>query len=377
MAWHEFCFPGEKGKTLMEIITQFANSAWAPFRITPWFAERVWGCRDLHPWYDRVVEDGEPIGEAWLTGDQCVVASGAHAGQTLGALFAEAPEELLGAAARRNEAAARSSKAAPCSIEAAARSASPLLIKVIFAKEKLSVQVHPDDHMAQQNGEPRGKTECWYVLDAEPGAQVACGLKLGVTLDQVKAGIEAGTLENSLNLLPVSRGEMIFVDAGTVHSIWPGSILLETQQNCDLTYRMYDYGRGRPLHIQKSLEATRLKTRAGKIPPRILPGRTLLMEGDYFRVERIEVAGSRASASLLGPALPGQAEPEPGLQYLFTAAGTARIAGARFEPLELPMGSILAVPAASPEFVVEDLLGLNLIRITPCCPVPNQGRGLP
>jgi hypothetical protein len=98
----------------------------------------------------------------------------------------------------------------------------------------------------------------------------------------------------------------------------------------------------------------------------MLPGRILLMEGDYFRVERIDVAGSRASASLPDPALPGQAEPEPELQYLFVAAGTARIAGARFETLELPMGGIVAVPAASPEFVVEDVLGLNLIRITPC-----------
>jgi mannose-6-phosphate isomerase len=133
----------------MEIISQSAPSAWAPFRITPWFSERVWGSRDLHPWYDRVAGSGEPIGEAWLTGEQCVVATGMRAGQTLGALFAEAPEALLGSAA-------------PCSSEAA-RSASPLLIKVIFAKEKLSVQVHPDDAMAQKYGDPRGKAECWYV----------------------------------------------------------------------------------------------------------------------------------------------------------------------------------------------------------------------
>jgi mannose-6-phosphate isomerase len=332
----------------MEFLSQSAPSTWAPFRIAPWFAERVWGFRDLHPWYDRVAE-GNPIGEAWLTGDQCVVASGAHAGQTLGALFTEAPEALLGPAAPR-------------------KGGSPLLIKVIFAREKLSVQVHPDDAMAQKYGDPRGKSECWYVLEAEPGAQVACGLKPGVTLDQVKAGIEAGTLENSLNLLHVARGEVVFVDAGTVHAIWPGSILLETQQNCDLTYRMYDYGRGRELHIQKSLEATRLKTSAGKIPPRVLPGKTLLMEGDYFSVEHIEVVGSRASASLPGPSLAADGEPSAGLQYLFAAGGAARIAGKRFEPLVLPMGGMVAVPAASPEFAVEDRGGLNLILITPRWP---------
>ena len=337
----------------MAILAQSAPSAWAPFRIAPWYSERVWGCRDLHPWFDRVVADGVPIGEAWLTGDQCVVATGAHAGQTLGARFAESPESLLGSSAP--------------SSKSGGPSASPLLIKVIFAKEKLSVQVHPDDAMAQKYGDPRGKTECWYVLEAEPGAQVACGLKPGVTLDGIKAGIEAGTLESSLAMLDVARGEVVFVDAGTVHAILPGAILLETQQNCDLTYRMYDYGRGRELHIQKSLEATRLVTRAGKIPPRALPDRTLLMDGEYFRVERIAVPGSKASASLAD-----KAEPALGLQYLFVAAGASRIAGPSFEAVDLPMGGIVAVPAASPEFVVEDLGSLELMRITPRWPAEKR-----
>ena len=337
----------------MAILSQSAASAWAPFRIAPWYSERVWGCRDLHPWYDRVVADGVPIGEAWLTGDQCIVATGTHSGQTLGALFAEAPESLLGSSAPSGA--------------AGEPSASPLLIKVIFAREKLSVQVHPDDAMAQKYGDPRGKTECWYVLEAEPGAQVALGLKPGVTLDGIKAGIETGALESSLNLLDVARGEMVFVDAGTVHAILPGAILLETQQNCDLTYRMYDYGRGRELHIQKSLEATRLVTRAGKIPPRVLADRTVLMDGEYFRVERVAVAGSRTSASLAD-----ESEPGPGLQYLFAAGGAASIAGPSFETVELPMGGIVAVPAASPEFVVEDAGSLDLMRITPRWPAEKK-----
>jgi mannose-6-phosphate isomerase len=336
----------------MANFSESTPSVWAPFRIAPWYSERVWGYRDLHPWYNRVAVDGEPIGEAWLTGDQCVVATGAHAGQTLGALFAGAPESLLG--------------------NSAPRSASPLLIKVIFAKEKLSVQVHPDDRMAQKYGDPRGKTECWYVLKAEPGAQVALGLKPGVTLDEVKTGIEAGTLESSLNLLDLASGEMVFVDAGTVHAILPGVILLETQQNCDLTYRMYDYGRGRELHIAKALEATRLVTRAGKILPTVLADRTLLIESEYFRVERIALAGSRTSASLSGPGLPGEGEPARGLQYLFAAGGAAKIAGARFDAVELPMGGMVAVPAASPEFVVEDLGGLDLMCITPRWPEAKQ-----
>ncbi len=339
----------------MAILSQLTPSVWAPFRIAPWYSERPWGQRDLRPWYDRVAGDGEAIGEAWLTGDECVVATGAHTGKRLGTLFAEAPQSLLGGSV-------------PSSSEAASRSASPLLIKIIFAREKLSVQVHPDDAMAQKYGDPRGKTECWYVLETEPGAQVALGLKPGVTLDEVKAGIDAGTLESSLNLLDLAPGEMIFVDAGTVHAIWPGSILLETQQNCDLTYRMYDYGRGRELHVEKSLEATKLRTRAGRIPPKTLTDRTLLMDGEYFRVERIAVAGSRTSASLSDPHLPGEAAPTAGLQYLFAAAGAAPIAGPSLDAIELPMGGMIAVPAASPEFVVEDSGGLDLIRITPRWP---------
>src|ERR1017187_7735752 len=257
----------------MTITGQSSLPELAPFRIAPFFRGMVWGSHDLRPWYDRVAE-AEPIGEVWLTGDQCAVETGQFAGKTLSELFVEAPEAMLG-----------SSAPSP---------GSPLLIKVIFRSQKLSVQVHPDDKMAIKYGQPRGKTECWYALAAEPGAQVACGLKPGVTLDRVKAGIADGTLEQSLNMLPVTPGDVIFVDAGTVHAIWPGSVLLETQQNSDITYRMYDYGRPRELHIEKSIEAMRIKTRAGIVEPRVLDDRTVLIDVEYFCRR---YAGSRATAS--------------------------------------------------------------------------------
>lgn len=325
-----------------------------PFRINPKFDVRVWGYEDLRPWFDVKAENG-PLGEAWLTGDMCTIATGPHAGKRLDALFREARAALLGPGAPPPDQPAAGNSPG-------SSSDSPLLIKVIFAKQKLSVQVHPDDAMAQKYGDPRGKTECWYALSAEPGAHVAVGLKKGVTLDQVEKGIHDGTLEVSLNTLPVAQGDMIFVDAGTVHAIWPGAILLETQQNCDLTYRMFDYGRPRELHVAKSLEATKLVTRAGKIAPKILKDRTVLIDTEYFRVERIPIAGSRDSASLRGDAQGA------GLAYLFAAAGAGRIAGQGFDPVELPARSIVAVPAASPDFTVEDLGGLDLIRITPNWP---------
>ncbi len=235
------------------------------------------GFRDLRPWYDRVTE-GEPIGEVWLTGDDCLIATGPHAGKRLAALFAEEHTALLG--------------------DSAPVADSPLLIKTIFAREKLSVQVHPDDKMAQKYGQPRGKTECWYALAAEPGAEVAVGVKPGTTLKQIEEEIEAGTLEASLNAVPVETGDLIFVDAGTIHAIWPGSILLEAQQNSDTTYRMFDYGRGRELHVEESLEATKLVTQAGKIEPQALADRFVLIDSDYFRIERVPVEDKRTSASL-------------------------------------------------------------------------------
>ncbi len=242
-----------------------------PFRIAPRFVNRVWGSTNLEPWFAHSAQD-EPIGEVWLTGDDCVAETGPWADHTLNQIFAAHRDLMLGPNSRDE--------------------GSPLLIKVIFAREKLSVQVHPDDAMARKYGSPRGKTECWYALAADPGAQVACGLKPGVTAEKVRAAIADGSLEQDLNAIPIAAGDMIFVDAGTVHAIWPGSVILETQQNCDITYRMFDYGRPRELHIEKSLEAMRLATQAGKVQPRVLPDRTILVDAEYFRVERIAVEHS-------------------------------------------------------------------------------------
>jgi mannose-6-phosphate isomerase len=306
----------------------------------PRFVARVWGSRDLRPWFDKVTE-GEPIGEVWLTGDDSLVATGPHTGKRLDALFAEAQPALLGPGAPPG---------------------SPLLIKVLFAEQKLSVQVHPDDAMARRSGQPRGKTECWYALEARADAKVAVGLKPGTSLDQVKEEIGAGTLEESLNLLPVEKGDLIFVDAGTVHAIWPGSVLLETQQNSDVTYRIFDYGRGRELHIEKSLEAAKLRTQAGKVAPKQLEDRTLLIDADSFRMERIPVHGSRSSASLRG------SSGRRSLEWLFAAGGAGRLTGAGFEPVELPVRGIVGVPALAPDFMLEGVGELELIRVTPNWP---------
>ena len=215
------------------------------------------------------------MGEAWLTGPQSLVETGAMAGRTLATVAAELGEALVGAGGDGEF---------------------PLLVKLLFPSEKLSVQVHPDDAQAQAMGQPRGKTECWYVLEAEPGATIALGLKPGATADVVREAIANGTMEEWMEWVPASVGDMVFVDAGTVHAIGPGVVLLETQQTSDITFRMYDYGRPRELHVEQALGVMKMKTAAGKVAPKTMDGFTRLIEQKYFVVDRYEVAAGREVA---------------------------------------------------------------------------------
>lgn len=230
----------------------------APFRLNPWFSVRPWGRKSLEPWY-KDTGTTEPVGEAWLTGPQCVVEEGELEGRTLASLAEELGGEF------------------------------PLLVKLLFPNEKLSVQVHPDDAQAQAAGEARGKTECWYVLEAEPGASVMLGLKPGVDAEKLAASVTDNTMESLVEKVPVSVGDMLFVDAGTVHAIGPGVVLLETQQTSDVTYRLYDYGRPRELHLEQGLKVIRQKTAAGKVPAKEMDGFTRLIEQKYFVVDRFDL----------------------------------------------------------------------------------------
>ncbi|WP_263376532.1 type I phosphomannose isomerase catalytic subunit [Granulicella aggregans] len=251
------------------------TSSSAPFRLKPFFSPRPWGKPNLKPWYEETGTT-ELVGEAWLTGPQCVVETGPLAGRTLGDVAEEYAEELL---------------------TPGALAEFPLLVKMLFPDAKLSVQVHPDDAEAQAIGLHRGKTECWYVLEAEPGATIALGLKPGTTLDGIRAAVADGSMESLMEWVPVKVGEMIFVDAGTVHAIGPGVVLLETQQTCDTTYRLYDYRRPRELHLEKGLAVTKLHTAAGKVAPVEMDGFTRVITQKYFVVDRFEVAAG-ATVSL-------------------------------------------------------------------------------
>jgi mannose-6-phosphate isomerase len=238
-----------------------------PLLLIPEFHQRVWGTRDLSSFYPLHQVGKDPIGEVWLTGEQCRVANGGLQGHTLAEIGQKFGKELYGSLARQPR--------------------FPLLMKIIFPLEKLSVQVHPDDHIARQSGLPCGKTECWYVLSATPDAKVGVGLKPGVNRAQVEASIHAKNMENLLNWITVKSGDMIYVDAGTIHAIGPGCVLLETQQNSDTTYRLYDYGRPRELHIERGLEAMKEHTRAGKVRSQGNNGQVVLISSPSFEVDRM------------------------------------------------------------------------------------------
>jgi mannose-6-phosphate isomerase len=129
----------------------------------------------------------------------------------------------------------------------------PLLAKYIFTSERLSIQVHPDDAQAHARRLPSGKSECWYILDAEPDSRLALGLKREMSQDELRAAALDGSIEHVMDWRPVRAGDFVFVPSGTVHAIGAGISLLEFQQNSDVTYRLYDYGRPRELHVDDAV----------------------------------------------------------------------------------------------------------------------------
>ncbi|GAA4761065.1 class I mannose-6-phosphate isomerase [Stakelama sediminis] len=162
-----------------------------------------------------------------------------------------------------------------------------LLVKYLFTSQKLSVQVHPDDDAARAAGYPWGKDEAWLILDAAPDSTIALGTLTPMTSEELRAAALDGSIEHKLDWKPVRAGDFIYSPAGTVHAIGAGITLIEIQQNVDLTYRLYDYGRPRELHLDAGVAVSdpRPFTPAPS-PGKIAPGRTLLCEGPKFVVER-------------------------------------------------------------------------------------------
>lgn len=210
-----------------------------PIRLEPLHVERVWGGRRLAELFGRELPDG-PIGESWEIHGQLKVASGPLNGSTLDHLVEEFGEELLGS-------------------RGASHKTFPLLTKWLDCRDWLSVQVHPDDALAVElTGDPnlRGKTEAWYVVHADRESRLIHGLKPEVSLHDLEAAQGDGVLQCLREVAP-QAGDLLFTSAGTVHALGPGYVIYEIQQSSDLTYRLYDWGRDRPVHPAESLRCMR------------------------------------------------------------------------------------------------------------------------
>ena len=203
---------------------------------------KPWGSVDLRPWSQASTKDG-PIGELWF--------------------------ERPGLAA----------------------SETALLLKLLFTTEPLSIQVHPDDAFARSIGLSNGKSEAWYILSAIPGAKVAAGLNYPRSAAELRTAITDGTIANIVHWHPVHKGDVIFIPAGTIHAIGAGIVLAEIQQRSDATFRLFDYGRQRELHIENALAVATAGPLQHQPPPeRLSPARVALTVNPHFVLERIDLA---------------------------------------------------------------------------------------
>src|SRR6266850_1844108 len=255
-----------------------------PLKFRPIFKERVWGGRNLERLYGKQLPPALPIGESWeitdREGDVSEVTNGALAGKSLRWLMEEHGAELLG-------------EARP----AAGRF--PLLIKILDAREKLSIQVHPPAAVAKElGGEP--KTEMWYIADATPEADLYVGLRKGVTRSQFEHAIKDGTVAGCVHRVRVKAGDVMFLPSGRLHAIGAGNVIFEIQQNSDTTYRVFDWnrvgtdGKPRELHVAQSLASIDFND----FEPRLIQSKysrnlamkmRYIVENDLFRVDACQV----------------------------------------------------------------------------------------
>jgi mannose-6-phosphate isomerase len=317
-----------------------------PLLMSPAFDPRPWGTLDLSAIYPNH-KFNERIGEAWLTGDDCMVANGPLARRSLADLSKEFGTELVGTAARDPE-------------------RFPLLVKFLFPEEKLSVQVHPDDAAAQRFGEPWGKTECWYVAHAKPGAQIALGLKSGVTAAQFEQAIHEKRAEELLNWINVYQGEMIYVAGGTVHTLGPGAVIVETQQQSDTTYRLYDYGRPRPLHLERGLASVKERVASGKVirpAPVAIDGgknrRSSMISAPYFTVDLFELKSPHDFSTSESER---DASGKTSVQILVAVEGCGVVEVHGHDPVTMAKGDAVVIPASLGAFQVRPQWAVEFLK---------------
>ncbi len=255
-----------------------------PIFFEPLFMERVWGGRRLASFPGKHLPQSSRIGESWEIVDreeaQSVVHDGPLRGLTLHELWTDHREEIFGAGLPPSE-------------------RFPLLCKLLDAQERLSVQVHPPAPAAAQFG-GECKSEMWYVMNALLDSDLYAGLKKGVTLQTFKQALRDGHVAEQIHELPVCQGDAVFIPSGRVHAIGAGNLIAEIQQNSDTTYRVFDWnrigfdGRPRDLHIEESLASINFEDIE---PAKIVPNGELLVQCDFFRVEKWDLTAPRTCAN--------------------------------------------------------------------------------
>jgi mannose-6-phosphate isomerase len=308
---------------------------------------RIWGGSTLGPWLG--LSDAPPnLAESWQVYEHNRVVGGPQAERTLADLVAQYRAALVGT---------RSFERFGAEF--------PLLAKFIDAADNLSVQVHPDDtyaHMVEAATGFHGKTEAWYILRADPDADLIHGFIRPSTRDELAAALASGSLLNLLRRVPARSGDTIFVPAGTIHAINAGVMLFEIQQKSDLTYRVYDYdrrdaqGRPRELHLERALDVANYDVPPPAVvaPRRIDAARTLLVECPYFAMERWELAAPLSAA----------ADPAS-FEILTTIDGSVEIGWAN-GALQLARGESLVLPASLGAYRLAPAPSATLLR----CYVP-------
>lgn len=309
-----------------------------PLKFIPLFKPRIWGGRRLAQVFEKSLPPGVAIGESWelvdLPQDKSVVANGPFAEQTLAELCACQAKEIFGHTAHQGS--------------------FPLLIKLLDAQDTLSVQVHPDEAACERMGKGDPKTECWYIIEADPEAYIYKGLKPGVTQAMFAEAVARGRAESLLCRLPVHPGECHFLPAGTVHAIGPGLLIAEVQLPSDTTYRLYDFnrrddqGKARELHIADGLESIHFDQ-----DPETLAVTTVgrLVDCPYFKLDKHHLVSG-------GQALVGRRQ----MAVLVFLEGTGKFTG-KFNEVSARAGDCLLIPAAC-EAVFECLQECTFLTIT-------------
>jgi mannose-6-phosphate isomerase len=319
----------------------------SPLRFEPIFQYRLWGGRRLAKWSRTGLPGDGPFGEAWILSDRddfaSKVAEGPLAGKTLKELFSEHKAEMLGTQVGQFE-------------------RFPLLLKFLDASEMLSVQVHPSDDLKDllPPGE-RGKTESWLVMESEPGSSIYAGLMPGVTPETMRAKSADGTVEEDLASFQPAPGDGLFIEAGTVHALGGGVVVFETQQNSDVTFRLFDWnrvdektGKSRELHIEQAIQSTNFNAVAvqpsvPKVEETEPAKKEELFSSEFFVVERFVgdkpfTVGAenamRVLVALEGKGKLGEADVRPGDVYVLPAsAGVLEF---------VPSGSVVLAQVAVP-----------------------------